>query len=335
MGQSIKLTTGTVSSTNGIFDDKTQFQISAPIQPGNSGSPIIDKYGNVIGIAVSSLKTGQNVNYGLKAKLLGDFPIDKVTSKKNKMPPFNSLQKYICLISVETDRTYFPGLKYSKGNFDVFPTSSFKSEVSKENPCSNTSLDQLFSKEYEIYDGIKVEPKMKAILDDKYANAIYQTYKLNNSWDNYDSYLKLFALLGIGAYENIVEDVEDLNPDLLTKEEKRNYLESNFIPYSIAKLQVLKNAPVESSIQSLIKKTNDAIEISTDYRKLNPNTKEDIDNDKKLFGAYYRILAHLYLIIDDKTNVQLNYNNATKYVASNINDVNDQEIISYLKLKNK
>src|SRR5260370_32342272 len=68
LSSSPKVTTGIVSSLAGIRDDRTRMQISAPIQPGNSGRPVLDRAGNVIGIVVSKLsvlRTGdilQNVN---------------------------------------------------------------------------------------------------------------------------------------------------------------------------------------------------------------------------------------------------------------------------------
>ena len=75
-GFSPKVTKGEVSSLNGIGDDPRLWQISAPVQPGNSGGPLLDEYGNLIGIVVSKLgmkaaqATGdipQNVNYALKS----------------------------------------------------------------------------------------------------------------------------------------------------------------------------------------------------------------------------------------------------------------------------
>lgn len=70
MGDEIKLTTGIVSSRTGYQGDVSLYQISAPIQPGNSGGPLFDNQGNLIGI-VSAKHTGaENVGYAIKASYL-------------------------------------------------------------------------------------------------------------------------------------------------------------------------------------------------------------------------------------------------------------------------
>ena len=51
----VKVTRGIVSSLSGIGDNFSQIQIDAALQPGNSGGPIIDIRGDVVGVAVSKL----------------------------------------------------------------------------------------------------------------------------------------------------------------------------------------------------------------------------------------------------------------------------------------
>jgi S1-C subfamily serine protease len=66
MGQEIKLTTGIISSNSGSLGDTALFQISAPIQPGNSGGPLFDNYGNLIGVIGAKHKNADNVGYVIK-----------------------------------------------------------------------------------------------------------------------------------------------------------------------------------------------------------------------------------------------------------------------------
>ena len=71
------VSTGTVSALAGPGDDRRLIQITAPVQPGNSGGPVLDAAGNVVGVVVAKLdairiarSTGdipQNVNFAISA----------------------------------------------------------------------------------------------------------------------------------------------------------------------------------------------------------------------------------------------------------------------------
>jgi TPR repeat protein len=73
-------TSGDISKLTGIRDDRRTLQISVPIQPGNSGGPLVNKYGNVVGVVVARLNAlkmlrekgtlPQNVNYAVKSTRL-------------------------------------------------------------------------------------------------------------------------------------------------------------------------------------------------------------------------------------------------------------------------
>ncbi len=79
----IKVTKGIVSASRGMGDDSGQFQMDAAVQPGNSGGPIYDKNGNIVGVVVAQLnklkvaKTigsmPENVNFGIKASTVRQF----------------------------------------------------------------------------------------------------------------------------------------------------------------------------------------------------------------------------------------------------------------------
>jgi S1-C subfamily serine protease len=70
MGDEIKLTNGIISSKSGFQGDVTSYQISVPIQPGNSGGPLFDSNGNLIGIVNAKLTIGENVSYAIKSSYL-------------------------------------------------------------------------------------------------------------------------------------------------------------------------------------------------------------------------------------------------------------------------
>lgn len=87
-------TIGNVTATAGANDDTRKIQISAPIHQGNSGGPVLDQYGNVIGViqskqvAFASGDIPQNVNFAIKTSIALNFleangieaPIDVKTS---------------------------------------------------------------------------------------------------------------------------------------------------------------------------------------------------------------------------------------------------------------
>jgi S1-C subfamily serine protease len=74
---------GNVTALAGLGNDSRFLQISAPVQPGNSGGPLLDRAGNVVGIVVAKLNaigiasvTGdipQNVNFAIKASVAAAF----------------------------------------------------------------------------------------------------------------------------------------------------------------------------------------------------------------------------------------------------------------------
>ncbi len=76
-------TPGTISALTGFGNNTNQIQITAPIQPGSSGSPVMDKKGNVIGVVSKTLddgemtkatgQVGQNVNFAVNGQTVRTF----------------------------------------------------------------------------------------------------------------------------------------------------------------------------------------------------------------------------------------------------------------------
>jgi hypothetical protein len=80
ISSSIKVTKGIVSSLTGMGNNFSNIQIDAALQVGNSGGPILDERGNVVGVAVSKLDAKymydnfgtipENTNFGIKANVV-------------------------------------------------------------------------------------------------------------------------------------------------------------------------------------------------------------------------------------------------------------------------
>ena len=80
ISNSIKVTRGIVSAMAGLGDNLSQMQIDAALQPGNSGGPIIDDSGSVVGVAVAKLDAEytlenfgtlpENTNFGIKVSVV-------------------------------------------------------------------------------------------------------------------------------------------------------------------------------------------------------------------------------------------------------------------------
>lgn len=70
MGSEIKVTDGIISSTTGFQGDITTYQISSPVQPGNSGGPLFNNAGNVIGVINAKIPSAENVSYAIKFSYL-------------------------------------------------------------------------------------------------------------------------------------------------------------------------------------------------------------------------------------------------------------------------
>jgi len=69
----LKVTSGIVSATKGWKDNINEIQIDAALNPGNSGGPVVNDAGNLLGVAVAGLKDRQNLNFAIKSKAVKDF----------------------------------------------------------------------------------------------------------------------------------------------------------------------------------------------------------------------------------------------------------------------
>ena len=108
MGDEIKLTNGIISSRTGFQGDVATYQMSAPIQPGNSGGPMFDGKGNVIGIVCAHHAGAENAGYAIKTsylKLLIEsaglnikFPTNNTISSLSLTEKVKRVKKYVFYI---------------------------------------------------------------------------------------------------------------------------------------------------------------------------------------------------------------------------------------------
>ena len=95
ISSSVKVTKGIISSLTGIGNNFSNIQIDAALQSGNSGGPILDEMGNIVGVAVSKLDAKymydnfgiipENTNFGIKANVVRSV----LESNEVSSPPAN------------------------------------------------------------------------------------------------------------------------------------------------------------------------------------------------------------------------------------------------------
>lgn len=108
MGDEIKLTNGIVSSRTGFQGDPSLYQMSAPIQPGNSGGPMFNNKGNIVGIVCAHHKGTENVSYAIKTSYLKNlaessslsniFPSNNAVASLPLSGQVKKLKKYVYII---------------------------------------------------------------------------------------------------------------------------------------------------------------------------------------------------------------------------------------------
>lgn len=90
MGKDVKLTDGIISASSGFKGDQSMYQITAAVQPGNSGGPLFDNNGNVIGIVNAKHADAENANYAIKVSYL--FSLINGSDLGIKMPENNKVK---------------------------------------------------------------------------------------------------------------------------------------------------------------------------------------------------------------------------------------------------
>jgi hypothetical protein len=110
LGEEVKLTTGVISARSGYRGDITTYQISAQALPGNSGCPLFNHNGNIIGI-VNAKYIEPNVSYAVKLFYLNTLienseinltpSVNNTISDKSLADKVKSIQNFVYIIEVE------------------------------------------------------------------------------------------------------------------------------------------------------------------------------------------------------------------------------------------
>lgn len=113
MGTEVKYTTGAINSKSGVQGDPTHYQISAHIDHGNSGGPMFNSKGTIIGITDSGLDKAEfgDVNYAIKSSYLKslvdalpvklELPHDTSIEKLSRVEQIKVLSKFTALILID------------------------------------------------------------------------------------------------------------------------------------------------------------------------------------------------------------------------------------------
>ncbi len=156
MGDEIKLTTGVISSKTGFQGDVSLYQISAPIQPGNSGGPLFDGNGNLIGIVNAKHRGAENVSYAIKASYLNNLvesassisllPTNNSVSGMSLSNKVKSLKNFVFMIicsNSSTGTSAYSGNLSSSANIVNYP--SVRSSTAKREKIKSVTLDRTYT----------------------------------------------------------------------------------------------------------------------------------------------------------------------------------------------
>ncbi len=110
LGNELKYTEGSINARTGMDGNILAYQVSAPVQPGNSGGPLLDYDGNIIGVINSKLFYADNVAFAVKANYIlnllyllpkyPDYPTTTTLKGKSASEQVNIMREYVPLIKV-------------------------------------------------------------------------------------------------------------------------------------------------------------------------------------------------------------------------------------------
>lgn len=111
MGREAKFTDGKISSKTGFNNSINSFQTTIPVQPGNSGGPLFNEKGQLIGLINAKVQNADNVSYAIKLNYIltliellpsdSGFPQDQSLATLPLEEKIKILTKYVVLIKLK------------------------------------------------------------------------------------------------------------------------------------------------------------------------------------------------------------------------------------------
>jgi S1-C subfamily serine protease len=111
MGKDAKFTDGKISAKTGFNGSMNTFQTTIPVQPGNSGGPVFNDKGQLIGVINATFREADNVSYAIKLNYINniiellpekiDLPSNNSISNLNLEEKIKTLTNYVVLIKVK------------------------------------------------------------------------------------------------------------------------------------------------------------------------------------------------------------------------------------------
>ena len=175
MGDEIKLTTGVISSKTGFQGDVSLYQISAPVQPGNSGGPLFDHNGNLIGIVSAKHAGAENVGYAIKASYLKNLAESYIST--SVMPNNNQVTGQPLTIQVKRLKNFVYMItcsnveSYSYSSSGQTNIESFSSIIDVSNPQITTATS----------DGLKIK-RIQVTSSQTIVHCEFDNSKTHSGW---------------------------------------------------------------------------------------------------------------------------------------------------------
>ena len=253
MGDEIKLTNGIISSRTGFQGDAALYQITAPLQPGNSGGPLFDSKGNVVGVICAHHKGTENVGYAIKTSYLKNlaesssltniFPTNNTVSTLPLSGQVKKLKRYVYLIKCSSaiERRNNHEQKTRKGQNSYSSTSPVIVAVEKQNIQIETSAHTFRLTKIEVADGYtklykKVIPKSYNTWIRSYREEFIEDAITKEKYYLENSSIEIYPERTILNTNSIVEIVETY--PALSKSTKYIYINSGERYYSDQRIKI-------------------------------------------------------------------------------------------------